>query len=136
MKRPLTLDDIRNSAVYELNKHLFDKPAPAKEKKRHKFGASRTEVGGETFDSKREAKRYAELRILQKAGKIGMLARQVDYELNAGGSHSLVYRADFVYIEVETGRTIVEDAKGMLTREYKKKKRLMKQIYGIEIQEV
>lgn len=134
MKHHITIDDIRGSRVYELNKHLFEQPTPRK--KRSKYGSSRTEVDGETFDSKREAKRYTELRILQKAGKIGMLARQVEYELNAGGSHSLVYRADFVYVDAETGATIVEDAKGMRTREYKKKKRLMKQIYGIEIREV
>lgn len=104
--------------------------------KRNKFNNTKTEVDGELFDSKKEAKRYSELRLLLKHGVIGFLARQVQYELNEGGTHSLIYIADFVYINRETGQTIVEDVKGnkaTQTQEFKKKKRLMKKIHGIEI---
>lgn len=102
---------------------------------RSKFGNERTQVEEKTFDSKKEAKRYKELNLLLKNGKIGMLARQVEFELNAGGTHSLKYVADFVYIIQATGETIVEDVKGMRTRVYLKKKRLMKKVHGIEIKE-
>ena len=84
------------------------------------------------FDSKKEAKRYKELRLLLKSGEIGFLARQVQYELNEGGSHSLIYIADFQYTTKE-GELIVEDVKGVLTREFKKKRMLMKKIHGIDI---
>jgi hypothetical protein len=106
------------------------------EPKKSKYGNEKTDVNGKQFDSKKEAKRYKVLNLLLKQGKIGMLARQVEYELNVGGSHSLKYVADFVYLDAETGKTVVEDAKGMKTREYLKKRRLMKKIHGIEIKEV
>lgn len=104
-------------------------------KKRSKYGNKKTEVDGIRFDSEREAKRYKQLLLLQKAGEIGLLRRQVDYELNEGGTHSLKYRADFVYM-TKDGVEVVEDSKGCRTREYLKKRRLMKSIYGIEIKEV
>jgi hypothetical protein len=105
------------------------------QKKNSKYGNEKTEVGGILFDSKREAKRYKELLILLKAGVIGLLERQISYELNEGGTHSLKYIADFRYILCDTGETVVEDAKGYKTREYLKKKRLMKKL-GITIKEV
>lgn len=103
--------------------------------KRSKYGNKKTDVNGIGFDSKKEAKRYKELKLLLKAGKIAFLSRQVEYELNVGGTHSLVYVADFVYVE-DDGGLIVEDVKGFKTREYVRKKRLMKKIHGIEISEV
>ena len=70
-----------------------------------------------------------------KAGEIAFLARQVEYELNTGGSHSLRYIADFQYTDVRTGKVIVEDTKGFKTRDYLRKKKLMKKVHGIEIKE-
>jgi len=106
------------------------------EPKKSKYGNRKKEVDGIIFDSEKEAKRYGELKLLLKAGKIGMLRFQVPYELNAGGSHSLVYLADFVYMDAVTGLEIVEDVKGFRTATYKKKKRLMKKVWGIIIKEV
>jgi hypothetical protein len=106
------------------------------EPKKSKYSNQKTDVNGITLASKKEAKRYKELNLLLKAGKIGMLARQVEYELNVGGSHSLKYLADFVYIDRETGETIVEDTKGFKTRDYKRKRRLMKKLFNIEIKEL
>jgi hypothetical protein len=105
------------------------------EPKKSKYGNQKTDINGKEFDSKKEAKRYKELNLLLKAGKIAFLARQVEYELNVGGTHSLKYVADFQYTDAETGKVVVEDCKGFLTREYKKRKRLMKKIHGIEIKE-
>jgi hypothetical protein len=86
------------------------------------------------FASIKEAKRYKELKLLLKAGEIGMLRLQVPFELNPGGSHSLKYIADFCYITYE-GIHIIEDCKGFRTREYLKKKRLMLKVHSIKIHE-
>lgn len=129
-----SLDDLRKSPVAHLNPHLFQ--TQNKPKAKSKYGNQKQEVDGILFDSAREAKRYKELMLLLKAGVIGLLRRQVPYELNEGGSHSLKYIADFVYVESETGETVVEDSKGFRTREYIKKRKLMLKIHNIKIKEV
>jgi hypothetical protein len=101
-----------------------------------KYGSKKTIIDGITFDSAKEAKRYVELRYRKLAGEIDYLELQVEFELNDGGTHSLIYRADFVYRESKTSELVVEDVKGFRTVEYKKKRRLMKQVHGIEIKEV
>lgn len=110
-------------------------PTEKKGTKRHKYNARRTTVNGEDFDSEREATRYKELLLLQKAGEIGLIERQKEYELNEGGTHSLRYVADFVYRLQSTGEEVVEDCKGFRTKDYKKKRRLMKKVLGITIRE-
>jgi hypothetical protein len=107
-----------------------------KEKKKSKYGNRKNEVDGIVFDSEKEAMRYGQLKLMLKAGIIGLLDLQVPYELNPGGTHSLKYIADFVYIIRATGEKVVEDAKGCRTREYIKKRRLMKKVHGIIIKEV
>ena len=102
-------------------------------KRRSKYNAKKTEVNGIVFDSAKEAQRYRQLLFLLKAGVIGLMERQVEFELNEGGTHSLKYLADFVYVRADTGEKVVEDCKGYRTKEYRKKKRLMKKIYNIEI---
>lgn len=104
------------------------------EPKRSKYGAVKTEVDGMTFASKKEARRYLELKALQEAGKIKGLELQPEYSLNAeGGIKVGRYRADFRY--VEDGRVVVEDAKGYKTRDYAMRKRHMLAQYGIKIRE-
>jgi hypothetical protein len=106
-----------------------------KEAKRSKYKNTKTCVDNIQFDSAKEARRYRELKMLLKAGEIGMLELQVPYELNQGGTHSLKYIADFVYVTKE-GVKIVEDVKGFCTKEYLKKRRLMLKVYGIKINEI
>lgn len=101
-----------------------------------KYRNKKTEVNGIVFDSAKEAKRYKELLILLKAGEIGFLEQQVPYELNTGGTHSVVYICDFKYMNAKTGETIIEDTKGFRTKEYLKKRRLMKKVHGIVIKEI
>lgn len=135
-RTPIKIEDILNSKAGHLNQHLLTGPvvqAPAKESK---YRNTATLVDGIRFDSKKEAKRYKELKILLKAGVIGMLARQVEYELNVGGKFSYVYKADFVYQLQATGEVVVEDVKGELTSVYRKKRRLMLRIHGIKIKEI
>jgi hypothetical protein len=103
--------------------------------KKSKFGNKKTTVGEISFDSEREAKRYKELLLLLKAGEIGLLELQVPFELNTGGTHSLKYVADFVYVISKTGEKVVEDSKGFKTVVYRKKCKLMKKIYNIKIKE-
>lgn len=97
--------------------------------------ANRT-IDGILFHSAREAKRYSELKLLEKAGEIIDLDRQIKFSLDVNGVHIADYWADFTYELRDGGTQVVEDAKGHRTREYMMKKRLMKARYGIEIQEV
>lgn len=101
-----------------------------------KYGNVKT--GG--CDSKKEAKRKAELQLLEKAGVISDLKCQVTYELlprqeykGKFAEHPVKYIADFVY--TENGETVVEDVKGMKTDVYRLKKKLMLWRYGIKVKE-
>jgi len=96
----------------------------------HKYGAKPTEVDGIKFPSKREARRYGALKLLEKGGKISALRRQVRYRL----VQVVHYVADFVYID-ESGVEVVEDVKGYKTPEYKAKKKLMESQHQIVIRE-
>lgn len=108
----------------------------AQKAKKSKYNAQRVEYDGILFASTKEKNRYVELKWYEQQGLIRDLRLQVAYELNPGGTHSLKYLADFVYIDCQSGQEIVEDAKGYRTKEYKKKKRLMHKVHGIEIKEV
>lgn len=106
-----------------------------------KYKSKKTEVDGVTFDSKKEAKRYQELRILEKAGEITDLQRQVKYELIPAqridgrvAERKVEYVADFVY--TQDGQTIVEDTKGFRTKDYIIKRKLMLWVHGIRIKEI
>lgn len=98
-----------------------------------KYGNRKTIVDGIKFDSAKEAKRWGVLKLMERAGEISNLQRQVKFELNEGGTHSVKYIADFVYWK--KGQTIVEDCKGFRTAIYKKKKKLMLKVHHIEILE-
>lgn len=121
-----------------------------------KYHSKKITIDGITFDSKREYHRYCELRLLEKAGAISGLQRQVKFELlpaqyepseelYAKGSHKgepkpgklienkVIYIADFVY--QQDGKMIVEDSKGYKTPEYKIKRKLMLYLHGIRIKE-
>lgn len=109
-------------------------------RRRNKYGNERVEYNGMTFDSKKEMSRYKDLELMQRAGLITHLQRQVDYELlPAEGPYKrpLVYRADFVYRIADV--TMIEDVKSAATRKdkvYRIKKRLMYQLLNYEIVEV
>jgi Protein of unknown function (DUF1064) len=93
-----------------------------------------TVVGGIRVASKREARRWGELRLLERAGRISGLRRQVPFRLEINGQLVTTYVADFVYCEA--GAEIVEDSKGVRTAVYKLKAKLMRAVYGVEIREV
>lgn len=112
---------------------------------------------GLIFDSYKAARRWEQLLLLYKAGKISGLERQVVFELlpnqyetyerysksgkRLKDGHRLLerkvdYVADFVYTDALTGENIVEDAKGVRTKDYIIKRKLMYAVHGIKIREV
>ena len=90
---------------------------------------------GNVHDSRKEANRWSELLILEKAGLISDLKRQVKYELipKQEGERAVYYVADFEYID-ENGQKIVEDVKGykegLAYRVFVIKRKLMLYVYG------
>lgn len=106
-----------------------------------KYHAKKTTVDGITFDSRKEADRYLVLKSLEEDGSIEDLRRQVRYELvpafDVDGRHyrQVYYVADFVYMDKETSREVVEDVKGMRTDVYKLKSKLFARRYGMSIKE-
>ena len=112
---------------------------------------------GLVFDSQREALRWEQLLLLQKAGNITDLQRQVVYELIPAQyetypryskkgerlkdgqrllERKVEYVADFVYTDATTGENIVEDSKGMRTKDYIIKRKLLLAVHGIKIKEI
>lgn len=119
----------------------------------NKYKNHKIEVGGIVFDSRKEARRWQELKLLEAAGEISELQRQVKYTLipaqreppkvgKRGGTikgklieREVAYIADFVY-KNKDGAQIVEDVKGMATPEYVLKRKMMLYFHGIQISEV
>ena len=120
-----------------------DKPKAAK---RNKFNAQKVEFDGMTFDSKKEHKRYIELKAMQQRGEIFGLEHHTKFELapktrlegEKRSKPALRYFADFTYY-ISSGEYIVEDVKSAATRKlasYRNKKHLMSTVHGISITEV
>lgn len=141
MKPRLTIPDLeRLQATGKIKGFVVEqKKAPVKEKKKSKYGNEKHEVDGIEFDSRKEARRYGDLKMMVKAGEIGLLELQKEYELKVDDQKICKYYADFVYMKMATGEKVVEDVKSEATRlkpSYRLKKKLMKAIYNIEIFEV
>lgn len=118
----------------------------------NKYRNTKTIVDGIEFDSRKEAARYKELKLLEAAGEISNLERQVKFVLIPtqrepdfvgvrGGikkgkviEKECSYLADFVYIR--DGEVVVEDTKGIRTKDYIIKRKLMLYLLGIRIQEI
>ena len=121
----------------------------------NKYYNKKCEINGIVFDSRKEARRYQELLLLQRAGVIKNLQRQVKYvlipaqyesyerygkngqELTPGKKlieRECAYVADFVY--EEDGKTVIEDTKGMKTKDYILKRKMTLFFHGIRIREV
>lgn len=99
--------------------------------KQTKYKNKRVERDGKKFDSIREADAYSELVLRRAAGEIKLILRQVPFDLPGG----IRYFADFCIIDKE-GKFRVLDAKGAKTRVYINKKKQLKAIWGIDIEEV
>lgn len=129
-------------------------------KKYNKYGNKKVTKNGNTYDSRKEARRHSELLLLERAGAIQNLQTQVKFELipaqyetietgefyKIGAKkgqpktkqicveQSVDYYADFVY--EENGKKVVEDTKGFRTEKYIIKRKLMRYIHGIKIKEI
>lgn len=110
--------------------------------RRHKYGAQKTVVDNITFDSKKEARRYSELVLLEKAGEIQQLHLQRVFDLQgkngplkSDAGRQLRYVGDFFYFDVRKGQWVLEDTKGFKTPEYKLKKAILR-AQGVYIEEI
>jgi hypothetical protein len=108
---------------------------------RNKYYSRKVTIDGIEFDSQKEARRFCELRLLERAGRITELQRQVKFELIPSQKidgkvveRACTYVADFVY--TENGKKVVEDTKGFKTKDYIIKRKLMLHVHGIKIQEI
>ena len=109
-----------------------------------KYGNRKVTVDGMTFDSVKEYSRWQELKLMERAGEIYELRRQVPFVLiptqrdDRGKviEREVKYIADFTYRSMKDHRLVVEDTKGMKTREYIIKRKLLLYRLGIRIKEV
>lgn len=124
-------------------------------RKVHKYHSKKVEINGKVFDSKKEAKRFSELYLMEKAGTITDLKTQVKFVLIPAQykfferygkkgqrlkdgmkclERECAYIADFVYFQ--NGVKVVEDTKGFRTKDFIIKRKLMLYLHGIEIKEI
>ena len=124
-----------------------------------KYHNKKVVVDGIEFDSQKEGHRYKELRLMERAGKINQLRLQVPFELIPNQYETVTvqlktktkqvqklverkveYVADFVYNDLESGETVVEDVKGYRLGGayaiFQIKRKLMLQVYGIKVREI
>ena len=102
----------------------------------NKYNARKTIVDGITFDSKKEAARYQELKMLERANEIYHLECQKKFSLDVNEMHIANYFCDFYYYDARLDKYTTEDVKGILTPVYRLKKKLMLACHDIEIVEV
>lgn len=100
---------------------------------KHKYGARKTIVDGITFASAKEARRYSELKLLEKAGVIRNLELQSKFPIIINGIKCFSWLADFVYFEGDD--RIIEDCKGFRTPMYRLKRKCVIAMYGVKILE-
>jgi Protein of unknown function (DUF1064) len=129
-----TLADLQNIKTPGVVIHGIESDLLDEKPKNSKYGNSKVTLSsGLKFDSEKEAKRYTELRLMENAGEITALQMQVKFKLTASK-----YYADFTYFDYKKKQFIVEDVKSVATRKltpFRMKKRMMKELYNIDILE-
>ena len=108
-----------------------------------KYGSKKVIIDGIEFDSKKEGKRYLELKLLEKANEIRDLELQKVFELqptfkkNGKTYRKITYKADFCYFSIKENKYICEDVKGFKTEVYKIKKKIFEYVYkDLELKEI
>lgn len=110
----------------------------------NKYKNKKTQVDGIVFDSAKEARRYRELCMLFKAGKIREIELQPTYKLKCGGvpikirdkngrGRQSVTKLDFRYWDNTRSCTVVEDVKGMDTPVSRLKRAILEAEYGVHV---
>lgn len=133
-------------SVEQYRREILKQSDKPKATKHNKFNAQKVELDGMTFDSKKEYKRYIELKAMQQRGEIFGLEHHTKFELapkiklegEKRAKPALRYFADFTYYN-KSGEYIVEDVKSAATRKlasYRTKKHLMSTVHGISLTEV
>lgn len=103
--------------------------------KRSKYGNVKVTVDGIRFDSKREAAYYGELKIREKAGEVAGVVLQPPFKLlGPKGELMATYKADFAFWDNREDRFRVIDVKGVETKEFRLKKKMMRALLGIEVE--
>lgn len=103
--------------------------------KQHKYGAQREEVDGILFDSKKEAQRYRDLKVLERCEQIRNLKIKPRFPIVVNDTLICEYEADYSYFDMRKGEPVIEDCKGCKTPVYKLKKKLFEAMYGKRITE-
>jgi len=103
-----------------------------------KYKNIKVTLDGFKFDSKKEARRYRDLKLLEKAGEISDLNVHPKFQIEVNGKNICTYSADFEYLHNHSKKRIVEDVKvdATKTQTYRLKKKLMEAVYGIDICEI
>lgn len=105
----------------------------------NKYGAKPTEIDGIKFASKAEAKRYGELKHLERIGLIWDLKLHVEYPLIVNGQKVGKYTCDSEYMEAGAAggsELVTEDVKGRAARDWPLRKRLFAALYGRQVREI
>lgn len=97
-----------------------------------KYGNRKTVVDGITFASAKEARRYGDLKLLERAGEISALRLQPRFPLEVEGKLICTYVADFAYICKGEAEETIEDVKGVQTPVFKIKRKLFEALYGVQ----
>ncbi len=101
-----------------------------------KYGNKKILADGIRFDSEKEWLRYTQLSLALKSGLIKKLEVHPKFELAVNGEKVCTYVADFAYEVLACSQKVVEDTKGVRTKDYIIKKKLMKAVHGIEVREI
>ncbi len=99
-----------------------------------KYRNKKVTIDNITFDSKLEAKHYSQLKLLERAGEIKDLELQPRYDLIINDVKIGYYKADFRFFDKKEIRQRVVDSKGMDTTVSKLKRKMVKAIYGIDVE--
>ena len=129
----------RPSSLEQLVREISGKP-------KNKFNAVKKTIDGIKFDSTRESKRYEELRLAERAGRIKdlevqpvfILVKSVKFSGDKKATPAMRYTADFRYYDIKKGKVIVEDVKSKATAkltDYRMRRHMMLAFHGIEILE-
>jgi hypothetical protein len=138
--RPSDLDRLGDGARRQIAaaKYAFEARDTLAAAKKSKFHNVRTETDGILFDSKAEADRYWQLKILHRVGRITELVLQPEFPITVNGITVAKYIADFEYTD-DQGRRVIEDVKSPATSRhplFRLKKKLVEALHGITITEV
>lgn len=124
------ISDRMSAAEFRANREADVTERPSK------YRNKKTTVDGIKFDSKREAQFYSSLKQLERAGHVYEVELQKPYALTVNGQLVCTYKADFAFYDAIQNRNRVVDVKGVATKDFAIKKKLMRAVFGIDVEVV